>query len=235
VPGSPRMRSTASDRPMVTVDSSSTWTMRSPASMPALAAGLPSITRMTVICVSRMPTSIPRPPKLPLVLVFMVSKSSGRSRLVCGSSVPSTPSTIAYSAVRCSSSLSTVWRVTKRKTSRTWVPTAHSASTSPIWNSCSVVPTRTRTRWAFCPAGPPARPGPAGSPSPGPRGRPPPSCAGRCARARRSTWRRTTGSSRGCAGRWRRSPGRPDRRCAARPSGPAPWCPAGSSSPAPGE
>jgi hypothetical protein len=148
------MRSTASDRPIVTVDSSSTWTMRSPASMPAFAAGLPSITRMTVICVSRMPTSMPEAAEAALgaglhglevvgpqqVGVRVERAEHALDDRVLGGALL----VLAQRGVA----------VTKRNTSRTWVPTAHSASTSPIWNSCSAVPTRTRTRWAFLPATP---------------------------------------------------------------------------------
>ena len=73
VPAGPRRRLTASLRFMVTVDSASIWTILSPGRMSTLEAGLSSITRITVIDPSRIPTSMPRPPKLPLVLARMSS------------------------------------------------------------------------------------------------------------------------------------------------------------------
>ncbi len=77
LPGLPRILAMASiiDRPLVGCPS--ILTIRSPASMPALDAGVSSIGDTTLMKPSSMPTSMPSPPNSPLVLSCSSAKASG--------------------------------------------------------------------------------------------------------------------------------------------------------------
>jgi hypothetical protein len=65
------MRLTASFRGMFTVESLPMRTMRSPARMPATAAGVSSMGATTVGVPFRMAMTMPRPPKEPRVPTFI--------------------------------------------------------------------------------------------------------------------------------------------------------------------
>ena len=76
-PTGPRMRSTASFRVNPSTLSPSTWVIKSPASMPASSAGVPSIGDTTLTKPSSWVTSIPRPPNSPRVCSRIFSASTG--------------------------------------------------------------------------------------------------------------------------------------------------------------
>jgi len=77
VPGLPRIMPTASiiDSPLVGLPS--ILTIRSPASMPALEAGVSSMGETTLMKPSSTPTSMPSPPNSPVVLSCSSAKASG--------------------------------------------------------------------------------------------------------------------------------------------------------------
>ena len=82
---------------MLSVDSRSIWTMRSKRLIPARLAGVDGIGRMTVRTPSRTEMTMPRPPKAPLVCMFISRYASGERNVECGSSVCSIPLQAAYS------------------------------------------------------------------------------------------------------------------------------------------
>ena len=84
-PGLPRIFSTALDSGMPRVAVSSILTIRSPALMPALNAGVSSIGETTRMTPSSTPTSIPRPPKRPWVSTCNSWNASASRKSECGS------------------------------------------------------------------------------------------------------------------------------------------------------
>ncbi len=76
VRGLPRISLTASGSVMPRVTLSSIFTIRSPALMPARDAGVSSIGEMTLMSPSSAPTSMPRPPNSPCVLLCMSLNAS---------------------------------------------------------------------------------------------------------------------------------------------------------------
>mmetsp|Transcript_27226 Transcript_27226/g.49802 ORF Transcript_27226/g.49802 Transcript_27226/m.49802 type:complete len:208 (-) Transcript_27226:1684-2307(-) len=76
-PTLPRIRSTALSRVRPNMDSPSTWVMKSPASIPASAAGVPSMGETTLTKPSSWVTSMPRPPNSPRVCTCIAAASSG--------------------------------------------------------------------------------------------------------------------------------------------------------------
>ncbi len=76
-PTGPRILSTASLSVSPSTDSPLMWVMKSPASSPALAAGVSSIGETTLTKPFSIVTSMPRPPNSPLVCSRMSWKLSG--------------------------------------------------------------------------------------------------------------------------------------------------------------
>ena len=76
---------------MFTVESSSIAMILSPDFRPALNAGVPSIGEITVNIPSLRPTTIPRPPNLPVVPILNSSKSLGGKTTEWGSNCESMP------------------------------------------------------------------------------------------------------------------------------------------------
>ena len=76
-PGLPRICFTASETDRPSTLSPFTAVMKSPALMPALKAGVPSIGEITLTTPSSLVTSMPRPPYSPRVWSRMSSKLSG--------------------------------------------------------------------------------------------------------------------------------------------------------------
>ena len=114
VPGSPRNFPTDSVRFRLAVGSPSISRILSPAFMPALDAGVPSIGEITVSAPSLKPTTMPSPPNLPVVPILNSSNSFGGSIIECGSNCVSMPLIAVYSislAVR----FSLVWRLVLMK------------------------------------------------------------------------------------------------------------------------
>ena len=70
LPGGPRRRRTTSPISIPTIACPSALTMRSPGSMPAAAAGVPSIAETTCGTPSSTETSMPIPPNWPLVVAI---------------------------------------------------------------------------------------------------------------------------------------------------------------------
>ncbi len=76
-PTGPRISSTASSSARPRTDSPSTWVMKSPASIPASIAGVPSMGETTLTKPSSCVTSMPSPPNSPRVCTRMAAASSG--------------------------------------------------------------------------------------------------------------------------------------------------------------
>ena len=91
VPGSPRRFLTASCRLIFSVLLPSILMMRSPDRMPALKPGLSSMGATTVMKLSFMEITMPRPPKAPCVSFCSSLYFSGSMNSLCGSSVLSMP------------------------------------------------------------------------------------------------------------------------------------------------
>ncbi len=95
VPFSPRIRSTASSILMPSVEVSSIRMSTSPAMIPACSAGVSGSGAITVMRLSRIPTSIPTPLKLPEMSSANDSASSGSRNEVYGSPYDFTNPSIA--------------------------------------------------------------------------------------------------------------------------------------------
>ena len=91
VRGLPRMSLTASFSGMPLVGFSSILMIRSPALMPALAAGVSSMGDTTFTKPSSVPTSMPRPPNSPWVPTWSSLKASASRYCECGSRPESMP------------------------------------------------------------------------------------------------------------------------------------------------
>ena len=91
VPGSPLINFTASPISISFNDWSSTLIIRSPASTPALWAGVSSMGVMTLTNPSSVVISIPKPPNLPVVPIFNSLKSSFVKNEECGSKPETIP------------------------------------------------------------------------------------------------------------------------------------------------
>ncbi len=101
-PGLPRMRFTASERLMPLSETSSSFTMRSPAWIPALYAGVSSIGETTFTKPSSAPTSMPSPPNSPCVPTWRSRYASWSRNAECGSRSVTMPLIAPFRSLRSS-------------------------------------------------------------------------------------------------------------------------------------